>query len=112
MTTAAPTSEIADEAREDLIIPSPFDPRLILRIAPAVALAAMRTGVALRPIEDMAAYAEGLDRFVFRSGFVMRPIFAAARADPRRVPARWRRRPGSRHRRCCVPAGSSWAGCR
>jgi len=67
------------------LIPSPFDPRLILRIAPAVALAAMRTGVATRPIEDMQAYVEGLNRFVFRSGFVMRPIFNAARAAPKRV---------------------------
>lgn len=71
----------------DYIIPSPFDPRLILRIAPAVALAAMETGVATRPIEDVDAYIDQLNRFVFRSGLVMKPVFAAARAqqDPKRV---------------------------
>ncbi|HRK23950.1 MAG TPA: NADP-dependent malic enzyme [Beijerinckiaceae bacterium] len=67
------------------LIPSPFDPRLILRIAPAVAEAAARTGVALRPIEDLKAYADSLQRFVFRSGFVMKPVVAAAKADPKRV---------------------------
>ncbi len=63
----------------DFLIPSPFDPRLILRIAPAVARAAMETGVATRPIEDMGAYIDRLTRFVFRSGLVMKPVFAAAR---------------------------------
>jgi malate dehydrogenase (oxaloacetate-decarboxylating)(NADP+) len=63
----------------DFLIPSPFDPRLILRIAPAVARAAMETGVATRPIEDMDAYVERLTRFVFRSGLVMKPVFAAAK---------------------------------
>jgi len=67
------------------LIPSPFDPRLILRIAPAVAEAAAKTGVASRPIEDLGAYADSLQRFVFRSGFVMKPIVAAARAAPKRV---------------------------
>jgi len=67
------------------LIPSPFDPRLILRIAPAVALAAMETGVARKPIEDFAAYQETLGRFVFRSGFIMRPLFKAARSAPKRV---------------------------
>jgi malate dehydrogenase (oxaloacetate-decarboxylating)(NADP+) len=67
------------------LIPSPFDPRLILRIAPAVARAAMATGVARAPIEDFAAYEERLSRFVFRSGFIMKPIFNQAKADPRRV---------------------------
>ncbi len=62
----------------DFLIPSPFDPRLILRIAPAVARAAMETGVAARPIEDMNAYIDRLNRFVFRSGLVMKPVFAAA----------------------------------
>ncbi|NBS00643.1 MAG: NADP-dependent malic enzyme [Rhizobiales bacterium] len=70
---------------EQSLIPSPFDPRLILRIAPAVALAAMETGVATRPITDWDAYHEQLDRFVFRSGFVMKPIFAQAKQDPKRV---------------------------
>ncbi|WOC14880.1 NADP-dependent malic enzyme [Pseudochrobactrum sp. MP213Fo] len=62
------------------VIPSPFDPRLILRIAPAVAQAAMDTGVAERPIADMEAYIDKLNRFVFRSGLIMKPVFAAARS--------------------------------
>ena len=61
------------------LIPSPFDQRLILRIAPAVAKAAMDTGVATRPIVDMDAYVDRLNQFVFRSGFIMKPIFAAAK---------------------------------
>ncbi|MGL5448594.1 MAG: NADP-dependent malic enzyme [Rhabdaerophilum sp.] len=69
----------------DSLIPSPFDPRLILRIAPAVAKAAMDTGVARAPIADFVAYEESLGRFVFRSGFIMKPIFNAAKADPKRV---------------------------
>ncbi|NNM73370.1 NADP-dependent malic enzyme [Enterovirga aerilata] len=69
----------------DSLIPSPFDPRLILRIAPAVAKAAMETGVARRPLPDLAAYAESLGRFVFRSGFIMKPLFTAAREEPKRV---------------------------
>ncbi|PNG27336.1 NADP-dependent malic enzyme [Methylocella silvestris] len=67
------------------LIPSPFDPRLILRIAPAVAKAAMATGVAKKPITDFVAYEETLSRFVFRSGFIMKPLMQAAKADPRRV---------------------------
>jgi malate dehydrogenase (oxaloacetate-decarboxylating)(NADP+) len=67
------------------LIPSPFDPRLILRIAPAVAKAAMASGVARAPIGDFAAYQERLSRFVFRSGFIMKPIFQAAKENPRRV---------------------------
>ncbi len=67
------------------LIPSPFDPRLILRIAPAVARAAAETGVAARPIEDLAAYEESLHRFVFRSGYLMKPLFTAAKAAPKRV---------------------------
>ncbi|BAF89654.1 MULTISPECIES: NADP-dependent malic enzyme [Azorhizobium] len=69
----------------DSIIPSPFDPRLILRIAPAVAKAAMDTGVATRPIADFDAYNEKLDEFVFRSGFIMRPLFQRAKQDKKRV---------------------------
>ena len=61
------------------LIPSPFDPRLMLRIAPAVAAAAMETGVARRGVEDFDAYADKLARFVFRSGFMMKPLFAKAR---------------------------------
>ena len=68
----------------DFLIPSPFDPRLILRIAPAVALAAMESGVATRPIDDMDAYVDKLSRFVFRSGLVMKPVFAAARTASRK----------------------------
>src|SRR5690606_7684285 len=69
----------------DYIIPKPFDPRLILRVAPAVAQAAMESGVATRPIEDFAAYHQKLSQFVFQSGLVMKPIFERARQDPRRV---------------------------
>lgn len=61
------------------LIPSPFDPRLILRIAPAVAKAAADTGVASRPIADFDQYLDQLNRFVWRSGFVMKPIFTSAR---------------------------------
>ncbi|HEY3919523.1 MAG TPA: NADP-dependent malic enzyme [Stellaceae bacterium] len=69
----------------DYLIPKPFDPRLILELAPAVAKAAMESGVATRPIEDFAAYRQRLTQFVFRSGLVMRPIFQRARSDPKRV---------------------------
>ncbi|AOF89674.1 NADP-dependent malic enzyme [Sinorhizobium sp. RAC02] len=68
------------------LIPSPFDQRLILRIAPAVARAAAETGVATRPITDFDAYLDQLNRFVWRSGFIMKPIFAAAKkAEKKRV---------------------------
>ncbi len=67
------------------IIPKPFDPRLILHVAPAVARAAMESGVAARPIEDFDHYRETLERFVFRSGQLMRPVFEAARKHPARV---------------------------
>ena len=70
----------------NFLIPSPFDPRLILRIAPAVAKAACETGVASRPIADFAAYVDKLSRFVFRSGLVMKPIFSNAKqATAKRV---------------------------
>jgi len=69
----------------DYIIPRPFDLRLILRIAPAVARAAMDSGVATRPIEDFDAYDQRLHEFVYRSGLVMKPIMDAARQDPQRV---------------------------
>ncbi|MBP2533755.1 NADP-dependent malic enzyme [Agrobacterium tumefaciens] len=62
------------------LIPSPFDPRLILRIAPAVARAAAASGVAARPITDFEAYFDQLNRFVWRSGFIMKPVFNAAKA--------------------------------
>ena len=67
------------------LIPSPFDPRLMLRIAPAVAKAAMESGVARKPIADFDAYADRLSRFVFRSGFMMKPVFAKARESIKRV---------------------------
>ncbi|MDF1748442.1 MAG: NADP-dependent malic enzyme [Alphaproteobacteria bacterium] len=69
----------------DHLIPKPFDPRLILEIAPAVARAAMDSGVATRPIEDFEAYNARLESFVYRSGTVMKPIIDRAVADPRRV---------------------------
>jgi malate dehydrogenase (oxaloacetate-decarboxylating)(NADP+) len=69
----------------DHIIPNPFDQRLILRIAPAVARAAMDSGVAKRPIADFAAYHDSLNRFVFRSGLVMKPIIDRARGKGKRV---------------------------
>jgi malate dehydrogenase (oxaloacetate-decarboxylating)(NADP+) len=69
----------------DYIIPRPFDPRLIAKVAPAVARAAMDSGVATRPIEDFAAYCDRLNQFVYQSGLIMKPIFAAAKSSPRRV---------------------------
>ena len=67
------------------IIPNPFDQRLILRIAPAVARAAMETGVARRPIKDFDAYHDSLNRFVFRSGLVMKPIIDRAQGHRKRI---------------------------
>lgn len=67
------------------IIPKPFDPRLILELAPAVARAAMQTGVATRPIADFDVYRTQLEDYVFRSASVMRPIFMRAKASPKRV---------------------------
>ena len=67
------------------IIPNPFDQRLILRIAPAVARAAMETGVARRPIKDFDAYQDSLNRFVFRSGLVMKPIIDRAAGHNKRI---------------------------
>ncbi|MDD9800657.1 MAG: NADP-dependent malic enzyme [Gammaproteobacteria bacterium] len=69
----------------DYLIPRPFDPRLITEIAPAVARAAMDSGVATRPIADFDAYRQQLSRFVFRSGFVMKPVFDRAREKPMRL---------------------------
>ena len=69
----------------EYIIPRPFDPRLIAQIAPAVARAAMDSGVATRPIADFDAYRERLNQFVYQSGQIMRPLFAAAKKAPRRV---------------------------
>jgi len=69
----------------EYLIPRPFDPRLIARIAPAVAKAAMDSGVATRPIADLDAYRESLSQFVYHSGLIMKPLFAAAKASPKRV---------------------------
>ena len=69
----------------DYLIPKPFDPRLVSEIAPAVAKAAMDSGVATRPIADLVAYKEHLQQFVYRSAFVMKPVFDQARAHPKRV---------------------------
>ncbi|HQY46724.1 MAG TPA: NADP-dependent malic enzyme [Usitatibacteraceae bacterium] len=69
----------------DYLIPKPFDPRLIVKIAPAVARAAMESGVATSPMPDLDAYAQRLNEFVYHSGHIMRPIFAAAKAAPKRI---------------------------
>jgi malate dehydrogenase (oxaloacetate-decarboxylating)(NADP+) len=69
----------------EYLIPRPFDPRLIVEIAPAVAKAAMESGVATRPIADLEAYRDRLGQFVFRSGLLMKPLFEQARRDPRRI---------------------------
>jgi malate dehydrogenase (oxaloacetate-decarboxylating)(NADP+) len=69
----------------EYLIPKPFDPRLIVKIAPAVALAAMESGVATRPIQDFAAYHEQLMQFVYHSGLIMKPVFTAAKKNPMRV---------------------------
>lgn len=69
----------------DYVIPKPFDPRLIVKIAPAVAKAAMDSGVATRPISDFDAYIEQLTQFVYKTNLFMKPVFARAKADKKRV---------------------------
>jgi malate dehydrogenase (oxaloacetate-decarboxylating)(NADP+) len=69
----------------EYLIPKPFDPRLIVKVAPAVAQAAMESGVATRPIADMAAYRQQLNEFVYHTGLLMRPVFAAAKKTPGRI---------------------------
>ncbi|WP_426448013.1 NADP-dependent oxaloacetate-decarboxylating malate dehydrogenase [Siccibacter colletis] len=69
----------------DYLIPKPFDPRLIVKIAPAVAKAAMDSGVATRPIQDFEAYKDKLTEFVYKTNLFMKPIFSQARKDPKRV---------------------------
>jgi len=69
----------------DYLIPKPFDPRLIARIAPAVAEAAMASGVATRPLENLEAYRASLAQFVYHSGLFMKPLYSAAKSAPRRV---------------------------
>jgi malate dehydrogenase (oxaloacetate-decarboxylating)(NADP+) len=86
-------SEVVAMAYENLemkfgpkyIIPKPFDPRLIVRIAPAVAKAAMASGVATRPINDFINYEERLTQFVYQSGIIMKPVFQLAKQNPKRV---------------------------
>ncbi|MEO6968362.1 MAG: NADP-dependent malic enzyme [Rhodanobacteraceae bacterium] len=69
----------------EYLIPQPFDPRLLVQLAPAVAKAAMESGVATRPLADLCAYTERLTQFVFRTGLVMKPVFERAKSDPKRV---------------------------
>ena len=69
----------------DYLIPRPFDPRLLVMLAPAVARAAMDSGVATRPIIDMEAYKEKLGQFIYRTGFLMKPVYERARTDRKRV---------------------------
>jgi len=69
----------------EYLIPRPFDPRLIVQIAPAVARAAMASGVATRPIENFGAYRDSLQQFVYNTGFLMKPLFAAAKQAPQRI---------------------------
>ena len=91
----------------DYLIPKPFDPRLVVEVPAAVAQAAMDSGVATKPIADMALYRAQLSQRVFRSGFLMKPVFSRAASDP----------PGhhsgsstrtARRRRCCAPCRWSW----
>ncbi|HLX80857.1 MAG TPA: NADP-dependent malic enzyme [Burkholderiales bacterium] len=69
----------------EYLIPRPFDPRLIAKVAPAVARAAMESGVATRPIADLDAYRASLTQFVYHSGLIMKPLFSAANASPKRI---------------------------
>ncbi|KFB65889.1 NADP-dependent malic enzyme [Candidatus Accumulibacter vicinus] len=69
----------------EYLIPNPFDPRLIGKIAPAVAEAAMASGVASRPIKDLEAYRESLNEFVYHFGLIMKPVFSQAKQAPRRI---------------------------
>lgn len=70
---------------DEYLIPKPFDPRLIIKLAPAVAQAAMDSGVATRPIEDMDAYRDKLSQYVFESVILMKPLFERAKKDPKRL---------------------------
>ncbi len=89
LTSSAETAAVYGD--EDLrfgpeyLIPKPFDPRLIAVVAGAVAGSAMQTGVAKRPLDDIAAYCDKLNRSVYRSGMLMRPIFTAARSQSRKI---------------------------
>ena len=77
--------ETASGFGKDYLIPKPFDPRLIAKVAPAVARAAMESGVATSPITDWAAYMQRLDQFVYHSGLIMKHVFAKAKQSPKRI---------------------------
>jgi malate dehydrogenase (oxaloacetate-decarboxylating)(NADP+) len=89
----------------EYLIPKPFDPRLMMKIAPAVAQAAADSGVALRPIKDMDAYRDKLQSFVYASGTTMKPIFTAAKKPHSR--SAWPM-PRAKKSACCAPARSWW----
>ena len=82
---AAAYGEKVSSFGPEYLIPKPFDPRLIVKIAPAVAKAAMDSGVATRPITDWDAYLQSLNEFVYHSGLIMKPVFAQAKAAPKRI---------------------------
>ncbi|MFT0772539.1 NADP-dependent malic enzyme [Psychrobacter aquimaris] len=84
-TTSARNIEKMQSFGRDYLIPGPLEPNLIIEIASAVAKAAMDSGVATLPIDDMQAYRQRLSEFVYNSAFVMKPIFARAKADPKRI---------------------------
>jgi malate dehydrogenase (oxaloacetate-decarboxylating)(NADP+) len=69
----------------EYLIPRPFDPRLLVMLSSAVAQAAMDSGVAMRPLQDMDAYREKLGQFIYRTGLLMKPVYERARANPQRV---------------------------
>ena len=80
-TSAAPTAARCRRFGPDYLIPRPFDPRLLVMLAPAVAKAAMDSGIATRPIADFAAYEEKLGQFIYRTGLLMKPVYDRARSD-------------------------------
>ena len=82
---AASYGEKSASFGRDYLIPRPLDQRLILEIAPAVAQAAMDSGVASRPIADFSAYRQRLSEFVYNSALMMKPIFAQAKTAPKRI---------------------------
>jgi malate dehydrogenase (oxaloacetate-decarboxylating)(NADP+) len=84
-TVAAVYGEESLSFGADYLIPKPFDPRLISMVAPAVAQAAMDSGVATRPIADMAAYREQISHFIYQSGLLMKPVFELAKKSPKRL---------------------------
>ena len=84
-TTSVRNIEKMQSFGRDYLIPGPLEPNLIIEIASAVAKAAMDSGVATLPIEDLQAYRQRLSEFVYNSAFVMKPIFARAKSDPKRI---------------------------